>query len=106
MVEITNHSSTSAFKEWAAAVIEGGAVKFNCNFLPSSTTQGYATATTGLIYNFKNRTVKDFQITFPNTAATVWTFTAWISDMDIKAPVNGKLEGQFTLTVTGVPGFA
>jgi hypothetical protein len=98
-VDITNHSSPSAFKEIVPTTIDPGTIKLTVNFLPSAVTQNY---NTGLLRDWIQRNKRNFQIIWPNVAGTYVTFAAYVIEFDQKAPVDGKLSATFSLEVTGV----
>lgn len=98
MVEITNHSSPSAFKEVVPTTIDPGTFKLTMNWLPTVITQNYAT---GITRDWINRTKRNFQLVWPNAATTTVTFAAYVTDFTQKAPVDGKLEADLSLEVTG-----
>lgn len=98
MLEVTNHSSPSAFKEKVPSVIDPGAFKLVVNFTPAAITQGY---NTGLLRDWIQRNKRNFQLVWPNIGNTAVQFAAYVTDFDQKAPVDGKLEATFGLEVTG-----
>jgi hypothetical protein len=98
MVDLTNHSSPSAFKEVAPTVVDPGTLKLVVNFIPTAITQGY---NTGILRDWINRNKRNFQLVWPNTAGTYVQFAAYVTDFDQKAAKDGKLEATFSLEVTG-----
>lgn len=101
--EATNHSSTSGWKEFVGTLLEAGELSFKINFIPTATTHSYST---GLIKDMVNRTRRNFQLVFPNIGATTWTFAAFITGFEAGEPVEGILEADVTLQITGVPTLA
>lgn len=98
MVDMTNHSSPSAFMEVVPATVDPGTYKLTVNFVPTAVTQNYAT---GILRDWINRNKRNFQLVWPNTAGTYVQFAAYVTDFDQKAGVDGKLEADFSLEVTG-----
>lgn len=98
MQNITNHSSPSAYKEIIPTLIDPGVFKLTMNFLPTAVTQNY---NTGLLRDLQNRTKRNFQLVWPNAAGTYVTFAAYVTDFNQKAPVEGKLEAEMSLEVSG-----
>lgn len=102
-VEVTSHSSSGAWREKIATLLDGGDVTFDIFFAPTGATHSQ---TSGLLKDMKNRTKRNFTLTFPNTGATVWTFPAYVSSFQPSAPVDGALTASLTLTIAGAPTLA
>lgn len=100
-LDVTNMSSTSGWKEKVAGLLDGGAVTFTINYDPGDST--HKGSGNGLLNVMKNRTLRNFQLIFPDSGATQWSFAAFVSDFQVKAPVAGKLEASVTLDISGVP---
>jgi len=98
--DATNHSSAGGFEEKIPTTLAVGPVKFGINFVPTGPTHSYST---GLIKDWVNKTKRNFKLVFPDTGATTWSFAAYVTNVDIKAPVKGKLAADITLDVTGQP---
>jgi len=96
---ITNHGSPSAHEEIVPTTIVPGTWKVTVNFTPTAITQGYST---GLLRDWINRNKRNFRLIWPNVANNTITFAAYVTAFDTKAPVDGKLEADFSLDVTGV----
>lgn len=101
--DTTNHSSPGSFEEKIVTTLTMGPIKFGINFIPTAATHSY---TTGLIKDWKDKTKRNFQLVFPNTGATTWTFSAFVTLVDIKSPVKGKLSADVNLDITGQPTLA
>jgi hypothetical protein len=101
--DATNHSSPGGFEEKIPTTLAAGPIKFGINFIPTGATHSYST---GLIKDFKNKTKRNFQLVFPDSGATTWNFAAYVTSVDIKAPVKGKLTADVTLDITGQPTLA
>lgn len=99
-IESTNHSSTGGWREFIGGLLGGGEVGFEVNYEP---TQATLNATAGLINDMENRTVRNFQLVFPDTGATTWSFAALVTKFEPSAPVDGKLTASVTLTISGQP---
>jgi hypothetical protein len=101
--DATNHSSPSGYEDKIPTTLAVGPVKFGINFIPTSATHSQST---GLIKDWKNKTPRGFKLVFPDIGATTWTFVAYVTSVDIKAPVKGKLRADVTLDITGSPTLA
>lgn len=100
-VEVTSHSSTSAYREFIGGLLDGGEVTFDVNFLPANATHSYSA---GLIKDLHGRTKRNFQIIWPGT--TTWSFAAFVTKFEPSAAVDGALSASVTLKITGVPSMA
>ena len=95
MLEATHMESPSGFREWLPSFKDAGEVSFEVNFLPSSTSHK------GLTTDQAARTKRNFKLVFPNTAATTWSFSAYITGFQPSAGVGDMLAAAITLRVTG-----
>ncbi len=102
-IEITHHSSPDGWREYIGGLLEGGEVSLDVNFNPTGATHSY---TSGLIKDMVNRTVRNFQLVFPNVGATTWTFAALVTSFEPSEPIDDKLSASITLKVTGKPTLA
>ncbi len=93
-LDVTHHGS--AAKEYAATIVDGGEVKFSGNYDPADTTHKAAIAA------HKAGTLKNFKLNFPAAVAAGPTFSAFITDIQTKAPVSGKLSIEVTLKISGL----
>ena len=95
----TSHSS-AGWQEFVGGLLDGGEVTFSINYVPTHATHN---ATTGLIADMVNRTLRNFQIVFPNVGATTWSFAALVTGFDPSEPVDEVLTADVTLKLSGQP---
>lgn len=100
VLDVTSHSSTSGWREFIAGLLDGGEVTFTINYVPTNATHNYAA---GLLKDFTNRTLRNFKVVWPDSGSTTWAFAAIVKSFEPDAPVDGKLESQVTLKISGVP---
>ena len=98
--EATSHDSTNGWREFVSTLADGGEVSFEVNFIPTDGTQD---ASTGLIADFEARTLRNFQLVFPDTGSTTWGFAANVSGFEPAEPVDGLLTASVTLKISGEP---
>lgn len=98
-VDATHMTSTGAWREYIATLKDGGEVSIDMNFAPEDTTH------TNLIADLNNRTLRNFQIVWPNTAATTWRFSAFVTSFEPSAPVDDKVSASVGFKLSGVPVF-
>jgi len=99
-VDVTNHSSTEAWKEYCATLLDMGEVTFDISYIPTTATHKN-TAATGLIGILVSRVVAAFGIHWSDVGATEWTFNAFVTKFTPSAPVADKLSAAVTLKITG-----
>lgn len=96
--ETTHHGSTGGWRTFKGTLIEGGECTFKINFLPANATHSFAA---GLAADLIARTQRNFQITLPDTDDTGYSFAAIVTQFDPDGPVDGILETDVTLKITG-----
>ena len=101
--EVTSHSSAGGWKEYIGTLVDGGEVSFDINFLPTETTHGYSA---GLLKDLVNKTVRNFQLVFPDASSTTWQFAALVTKFETSEPYGDKLSASVTLKLTGQPTLA
>lgn len=102
-LDVTSHESPGAFREFVGGLLDGGEVSFTINYVPTGSTHD---ASTGLIADMIARTVRNFQVIFPDVGATQWSFAALITAFEPAEPVDDRLSAEVTLKVTGQPTLA
>ena len=97
--EFTHQQSASGYREYKPTFKASGDVTFKCNFLPDDETQGFQTS--GLLKDYEDGTLRNFELLFPDTGATKASFAAYVANISPGAPIAGALELNVTLRVTG-----
>ena len=100
-IDVTNHSSTSAWREFVGGLKDGGEVTFDLVFDPVAAT--HKNASGGLLNLLTTRASGSFSLTFPDSGLTVWSFTAFVTNFEPGEPVDGALMASATLKISGVP---
>ena len=95
MLDATHMESPNGFREWLPSFKDSGEVTFTLNFLPAST--GHKAITTDLYA----RTKRNFQLVFPNTGATRWSFAGYYVNFAANAGISEILTADVTIRVTG-----
>jgi len=101
LVEVTHHESTGAFKERIGTLLDAGAITLDLSFIPTEST--HRDASGGLLDDMLNKTLRNFQLVFPDTGSTTWSFAAYVNGFNVTAPVEGKLGASVTITISGQP---
>ena len=102
-IDVTHHSSTAGWREFVGGLLDAGEVSFDINYLPTDATHD---ASTGLIKDMTDRTVRNFQLVFPDASNTTWSFSALVTGFEPSEPVDDKLAASVTLKLTGQPTLA
>lgn len=102
-IDVTNHSSTEAWREFVGGLLDAGEVSLSINFMPTETTHD---PSTGIISKLTDRGKHNFQMVFPDDDATTWSFTALVTAFESSEPIDDKLAADITLKITGKPTLA
>jgi predicted secreted protein len=102
-LDVTNHSSTSAWREFIAGLLDPGELSLDLSFVPTGATHSQ---TSGLLRDMKNRTKRNFQMVFPDVGGTTWAFSGYVTGFEVGAPVDDKLSASVTIKITGAPTLA
>lgn len=102
-VETTHQQSTEKWKEFIAGLKDAGEVSFDISYLPTHATHDN---TTGLLKDFDDGTLRNFELVFPDSGATTWSFSALVTGYEPTAPKEDKLTAAITLKVSGKPTLA
>ena len=102
-VEVTNHDSTAGWREFIGGLLDGGEVTLTINYIPANATHN---ATNGLIADMTARTKRNFQLVFPDSGTTTWSFTALVTAFEPGEPIDAQLTADVTLKITGQPTLA
>lgn len=95
MEDFTSHGS-AGFVERKPILKDSDQLKFPVHFVSSNATHD---KTTGLIADWTNKTLRNFQIVFPDSSG--FSFSAYVEEIGFKEPVKGKLTADVTLSLTG-----
>lgn len=102
VLDVTTHSSAAsgAWREKRPSLLDAGEVSFPINLVPASA--GHKS----LISDFTTRALVNYKITFPDPGLTEWLFpNCFTTQFNAKAEVDGILEAEITLTLSGAPTF-
>jgi len=101
--DATSHDSPGGWTEIKPTMLEGGDVKFGILYVPSAATHN---ATTGLIADLHAKTLRNFQLIWPDGVATTWSFAGYVTGFAPKAPVKKNLTADVTISISGEPTLA
>lgn len=93
IIDATDLSSTA--KEKRMGLQDHGQLQFTVNFLPSNTNHAL------LMTAKSDRQARNFKLIFTDTPSTTWSFAAFVTSVAISGGVDGIVEGNVTLEITG-----
>ena len=103
-VEVSAHDSAKFYREFVNSFRDGGELTLGLRWDPALAT--HSELGDGLINLFERDVSNEYEITWPNAAADVWTFFAFVTGYEPSADFDAALEASITLKITGVPLFA
>lgn len=89
-------TTESTAKEKLMGLPDEGQFSISLNFDPTDTNGQVA-----MILARKARTLKNFQLAFPNSPSTVVAFSAYVMSFSLGGAVDGLIEGSATLEISG-----
>jgi len=95
MIDVTHHSSASAYREMVASFLSAGTVPFDLLYDSTDTIH------LALWTQFEARTALEYSVTFTDTGAEVHTFDAYVSQLTLAAPIDDAVTMACVLTITG-----
>lgn len=94
VIDVTDLSSTA--KEKRMGLQDNGQLQMTLNWIPSDTQHAELMAAKA------DRQTRSFRITFTDASpATTWTFSAYVTSISIQGSVDGVVEANVTLEITG-----
>jgi hypothetical protein len=96
--ETTNHGSVDGWGEFIGTILNGGEVGFPINYIPGDPTHDM---NTGLQADMINRTVRNYQLVYPDPGGNGYQFAALVTGFKPGAPVKGKLTADVKLKISG-----
>lgn len=102
-IEMTHHESPGSWEEFVIGVLRSGEVSMDLNYIPSDATQN---ASTGLLADLEAKTLRNFQMIFPDTGSTQFSFSAFVTGFEPSAPFDDKLGASVTIKLSGEPTLA
>lgn len=103
LVDVTNHESQGGYREFINGLNDAGEITFDINYLPFDGTHD---ASTGLLADFDSGIRRAFNLVFPDSGATTWSFNGLVLGFEVSAAIDDALIASVTIKVTGAPTFA
>ena len=102
-VEVSTHESVKFYREFVPGFRDGGEITLGLRFDPAEDTQ--SNAVNGLLSIFDLGSLVSFEILWPNTAASTWSFLGMVTGYEPSADFDAALEAQVTIKLSGAPTF-
>lgn len=93
VIDVTDLSSTA--KEKRMGLQDEGQLSFVMNYLPDDVQHAL------LRTNRASRVLTPFRLTFTDTSPANWTFNAYVTGFSVSGAVDGVIEANVTLEITG-----
>ena len=100
-IDVTSHDSASNHREHIPSLRDAGELSFSVNYLPGDNT--HKQAATGLLGAYQSRTVKNWELVFPDAATTTWSLTGFINGFSPTGPTDDKLSADVSIKMTAAP---
>ena len=97
-VEVSTRDS--AWRKFAATMIDGGEVTFDIVYDPDTATHGEA-ALGGLVYALEQRRREQFKLSFADSTPATATFYGFVTRFQPKTPMDGAQTADVTLKIDG-----
>ncbi|WP_046501620.1 phage tail tube protein [Streptomyces odonnellii] len=94
-IDVTAHDSPDRYMEFIGGLIDGGDVSVDVNYNPA--------VHDSLVADLEDDDPRNYQIVFPDPAATTWTVPGIMTGFEPSAPVDDKLSASLTFKVAGKP---
>lgn len=96
--DVSDHDSPSQWEEHIGGFKRSGEVSLDINYDPS--------VHNSLLADLNDATPRNYQMVFPDSPPSTWSFKAILTGFEPGAPHDDKLTASVTFKVTGVPTFA
>lgn len=93
LIDVTDLSSTG--KEYLIGLKDEGAISLGIFYIPGNAVH------LALRNAWSNRTLLQFQMTFPDTDTTVWEFEGYVQNFQASLGVDEPVTANVTLKITG-----
>lgn len=101
-VEVSNHLSSDAYKEYLVGMIEPGELSVEGQFDAADTTGQHA-----MLVDLNARAAKTWTITFPSASGATWTGSGFLVGFKVgDATLDGAIAFSARVKLTGKPTFA
>ena len=96
-IDMTAHDSSGAYREMFPSFLDAGEVSLKIQYDPANTQHK------ALLTSLTGRASASYALTFPTTPVASWVFTGYVTGFKPSAPMDGALEADVTIKVSGAP---
>lgn len=100
LIDVTNHSSPSRFREYIQGLKDGGELTFDLNYQPTEATHNNAT---GVLGDWNTGARKNYRLRFPTTPTVDWLLPIIVTNFEMNADVAEQLKASVTMKVVSAP---
>lgn len=97
-IDVTAHDSPNQYMEFVGGLIDPGEVTVDINYDPA--------VHDTLEADLEDKDPRNYQIVFPDTGTTTFSFAAVMTGFSKSAPYDDKLTGSLTFKISGKPTIA
>lgn len=98
-IDVTTLGSTERWREFTTGLKDPGSMSATIEFDPGdSDVQAWLTS-------INTDTVEYYKITAPDDGSTEWGFFGIVTDLSPGTPLDGRMEAEITIKLSGKPGF-
>lgn len=97
-IDVSAHDSPNKYMEFVGGMIDPGEVSIDVNYDP--------TEHDTLVADLEDEDPRNYELVFPDTANTTWSFAAVLTGFEATAPYDDKLTATLTYKVSGKPTIA
>lgn len=101
--DVTSHDSPNNWEEHIPTILRSGNVTLGINYLPTHATHN---ASTGLIKDLVDGTLRNFQLVMSDPASTTWSFSAYVVGFNPNFDHDASISAEVTLKLSGEPTLA
>jgi len=94
-IEVTDLSSTA--KEFKRGLTDNGNISMTIMFIPANVQHAQLRSD----FNSSTEIARNYQMTFTDSPATLWTFSAYVASLSVSNSLDGVTTANVTLRVKG-----
>jgi predicted secreted protein len=94
-IDVTHHTSASAYKQKLPTFLDGGDISFDLIYDPANAQHE------ALFTDFEGRLKRNFQVVYTDSGNMTHDFAAYVSSIEVSAPIDDALKLSVKLTIDG-----
>ncbi len=93
--DVTTHDQAHFWEEQIVTILRSGEATIDLVYDPADASQ------VDVLAELVGRDEAPFEVRFPDTAQTMWSFNAFVTGFEPSAPVDGSLTASMTIKLSG-----